>query len=163
MAYQGKYTKPSSGNSVMRAAFVLLCLLLASTCMMAGLLAKYKTSSPGDDKGSVAKFEVNVEGNAIDTQIVCTPDPDTGRYTVTVENLSEVAVRYDLSLTFTSGNTTGVSYSFSPASGDLAVGAVGTSTLTISVDWEQFTADKIGSEATVDLGFIVTVNVAQID
>ena len=163
MAYQKKHAKPFDDNPVMRVAFVLLCLLIISTYMMAGLLAKYKSSGSSGDEARVAKFDVNITGNATDTRISCTPDPDTGSYTLTVENQSEVAVHYELSLVFTSGNSNGVNYEFTPASGDLAVGAVGTSTLTFFVDWDQFTADKSGAEVTVDLGFTVVVNAVQID
>ena len=164
MAYQGKYEKPSGGIATMRAAFVLLCLVILSVYMMGGLLAKYSTTGKGSDEARVAKFDFNVQGTPNTDKIVCTAvSGDNGTYTVTVQNQSEVAVRYDLALNFTSGDPSGISYGFSPATRDLAVGQSGSSTLTFTVNWDVFTENKTGEDASETLDFSVTVNVTQID
>lgn len=164
MAYQGRYEKPSGANVAMRAAFVLMCLVILSVYMMGGLLAKYSSTGTDSDDARVAKFAFTVQGAPAADQIVCTAvDNGSSTYTVTIQNQSEVAVHYDLSLKFTSGETAGVSYSFSPAAGDLAVGGNASSTLTFTVDWDEFTVNKTGGSAEVTLNFSVTVNVTQID
>ena len=170
MAYQAKYAKPSKGNGAMRLAFVMLCLVMVSVYMMAGLLAKYRTSGTGDDEARVAKFDVKVTGNATDTAINCTQDPDTGGYTIRIENDSEVAVRYTISVAIHP-----VDSKFSPASiacqlsaqeGTLPVGpdAVEEQTLTFSVvDWEDVTQSMTGESGQVAFTFTVTVHAEQID
>ncbi len=165
MAYKGKYAKPSDsfGYGVIRTLFILVCLLVLSFHMMSGLLAKYNAIGSGSDDARVAAFHVVVSGTPQESDIVCTSvDNGNGTYTITIQNNSEVAVHYDLSLTIT-GNATGVRYDFSPESGDLAVGDTGTSALTFTVNWNDFTADKTGAKAEVTLAFTVTVNVTQID
>lgn len=164
MAYQGKYEKPSGASLTMRAAFVLLCLVILSVYMMGGLLAKYSTTGKGSDEARVAKFAFTVQGVPNTNEIVCTAvSSGSSTYTITIQNQSEVAVHYDLVLNFTSGDPSGISYSFSPATGDLAVGESGSSTLTFTVNWDEFTANKTGAAASVTLDFSVTVNVTQID
>lgn len=151
------------GGILLRVALVLLCLVLLSVYLMKGLYARYQTTGNGSDSARVAKFDVVVSGEPQESDIVCTAMPSgNGTYTVTIENQSEVAVHYELSVEIT-GNTTGVSHSFSEASGDLAVGAIGASNLIFTVNWEEFTEDKNGSKAEVTLAFTVTVNVTQID
>ena len=169
MAYQPKYAKPSRGNVAMRLAFVLLCLVILSVYMMAGLLAKYKTSGSGGDEARVAKFEVNVTGSAADTQITCTPLTDTGSYTVTVENLSEVAVAYSIAVDIHPPGdafpATAIAAALDADSGTLAVGAAAkTHTLTFTVaEWDKITEKMNGQSGQVSFTFTVTVNVEQID
>lgn len=151
------------GGILLRVALVLLCLVLLSVYLMKGLYARYQTTGSGSDSARVAKFDVVVSGTPSNSNIVCTAvNEGNGTYTITIENKSEVAVHYDLSVKF-AGNDTGVTPVFSPESGDLAAGATGSSTLTLTVNWEKFTSDKKGSSASVDLSFTVTVDVTQID
>lgn len=158
------------GGILLRIALILLCLVLLSVYLMDGLYARYVTNASGSDSARVAAFDVvvNVNGDSDGTldasSVVCTAVANgDSTYIITIENRSEVAVHYDLSVTITSGDKTGVTTSFLPQNADLAVGATGTSELTFAVDWTQFTSNKIGSEAEVTLAFAVTVNVTQID
>ena len=169
MANNGKYAKPSASLTpvLLRVAFVLLCLLMVSMYLMGGLLAKYTANGSGGDSARVAKFDVDVtfsDGNGTISDITADLKyGENGKYTITVVNKSEVAVHYDLSVTITADDTTGVSHRFSAESGDLAVGATSTSDLIFTVDWKDFTENKKGASASVELSFVVTVNVTQID
>lgn len=163
MAYNGKYTKPSAGARLMRVAFVLLCMVSVSVYLMGGLLAKYHSSGSGEDEARVAKFEVNVTGTVPEGGIVCKPvDNGDGTYTIMIENQSEVAVRYELAATITE-KPDYIKAEFDTASGDLAPGATGTSNLTFTVNWDEFTKEKTGSSASEELTFTVTADVTQID
>ena len=162
MAYNGKYTKPSAGARLMRMAFLLLCLVILTVYLMGSLLARYHATGSGDDEARVAKFEVILTGSP--KNVECKPvDNGDGTYTITVENKSEVAVHYDLKAEITSENVAGVTYRFDQDKGNLAPGATGTSNLTFTVDWDEFTKEKTGSKATATLSFTVTADVTQID
>lgn len=171
MAYSGKYLKPSSRkvqnpiSLVVRTAMVLLCLVMVSTCLMGGLLAKYSATGQGDDEARVAKFDVYAEG--VETEnISCTAEKNSnGVYTVTVNNASEVAVRYTLAVSMSGDAADGVTASFDADAGMLAPNTSSSDhTLSFSVtDWSKITDKVTGSEATIDLPFSVTVHIEQID
>lgn len=149
------------GGILIRVALVVACLILLCIHLMGGLFAKYMTNGEGSDSARVAKFQVNVTGAPDAISIQC-GENNSGIYTITIENVSEVAVHYDLSFTMT-GKTDGVTPVFSQDSGDLAVGASGSSMLTFTVDWAAFTKDKMGNSASETLNFTITVNVVQVD
>ncbi len=171
MAYQGKYTKPSSGNPVMRIAFLLLCLLIVSMYMTGGLLAKYHATGSGKDSARVAKFDVNVTGAGADLGIVCGVKPETDGYTLTVENDSEVAVRYTITVVIVPDDgefsAEAISCTVSDgAAGELPVGPDATKTHMLTfkvVDWAEVTKNMTGKEGELSFSFTVTVDVAQID
>lgn len=185
MRYQGKYFAPSQRKPVAvsgiltRIAALLLCFVTASACMMSGLLAKYSTTGSGSDEARVAKFDVVVSGMPSDTiQVICNNyDGDTGVYTFTVTNNSEVAVEYDVKLTYTpdvnyitakiDGTAVGwldTSTQGFPNVGVLAPGADKTHTLTLTVDWDLFTKEASNSSAfTKDINFTITLSVEQVD
>lgn len=107
MRYQGKYFAPSERKPVAasgiltRVAALLLCFVIASACMMSGLLAKYSTTGSGSDEARVAKFEVDVvykNGDVAVSGITANLkyNEQTGSYTITVINNSEVAISYDI-------------------------------------------------------------------
>lgn len=159
-----KRKNPSRVNIPMCAAGVLLCLTLFSAHFTSGLYAKYTATATGSDSARVAKFEVDVSGQDL-ADITCTQsDTDSGTYTITIENTSEVAVRYELSLKDPASLPTGVTYVFSPVSGNISVGGgTTTSNLVFTVDWAKFTADNTGDSATETLNFTVNVHIEQID
>lgn len=83
-------------NWMLRAAGVLLCLVLASTYLVCGLFARYTTSASGSDSARVAKFEI--EGGGV-TSAAITADlvPGTSRICdLKITNKSEVAVAYEV-------------------------------------------------------------------
>ena len=152
------------GGILIRVALVLAVLALLCVHLMGGLFAKYTTSGKGGDDARVAKFQVNVTGDAKDMTITAAENPATGTYEITIRNDSEVAVRYDLLVSY-QNSVPGVDYSFDQTSGYLAVGADAvTRTLTFHVsDWAAFTQGKTGASASETLDFTVTVNVVQVD
>lgn len=172
MAYNGKYLKPSfrKGQNpttlIVRTAMVLLCLVLVSTCWMGGLLAKYSTTGSGGDEARVAKFEVHTNGVKTE-DISCTAEKNSdGVYTITVNNASEVAVRYTLAVSMFGDAADGVAASFNADAGTLAPNAASSEhTLTFSVvDWSKITdAVKNQSSGEFQLDFCVTVHIEQID
>lgn len=172
MAYKGKYLKPSARKVqnpaalIVRTAMVLLCLVMVSTCLMGGLLAKYSATGQGDDEARVAKFEVHVKGVTTEN-IYCTAEKySDGVYTIAVKNSSEVAVRYTLAVTMSGDAADGVTASFDADAGTLAPNTSSSDhTLTFSVvDWSKITdvvKNQSGGEFKLD--FSVTVVIEQID
>ncbi len=53
----------SKKNWTMRAAFLMLALVLITSCFVGGTFAKYVTSGSGEDYARVAKFGVHVEAS----------------------------------------------------------------------------------------------------
>lgn len=175
-------TRPSGkigiAGILLRAALILLCLIMLCIHLMGGLFAKYSTSGKGNDSARVAKFEVEVDGDPGLVDIVCTQTPNqSGTYTITVTNQSEVAVEYDMTVTCSKA-VDGVSATIDGKAGtrvdalntkfsDVGVLPVGTSseehTLTFNVNWSDFTADFTGDEASDSFTFFVTVHVVQVD
>lgn len=180
MKYRTKYAKPSTGDTMMRIAFLLLCLVIISVYMMGGLLAKYTANGSGDDSARVAKFDVKVTGTAEDLVMVAANTVDAESYQIRVKNDSEVAVRYTIHVTiepgdensdgqpdFASDDISCVIQRGGAVSneGTLAVGAaeaVHTLTFTV-VDWAAVTQFMTGTNDEVSFTFTVNVNVEQID
>ena len=86
-------------NIPMCAACVLLCLTLFSIHLTSGLYAKYIAKGNGSDEARVAKFEVVASDGVADVFIDVT-SVDNESYEFVVRNNSEVAVKYDVVLTF---------------------------------------------------------------
>lgn len=178
-----EYSQPSRkmdlplGGILLRSAFVLMCLFVLSVHLMGGLFARYSTSGTGSDGARVAAFDVNVVGEARNTTITASQDPVTGAYTFKVTNDSEVAVCYDVVISYTdpiSGvhvvldgkDTRAVKDGSSTFTnvGTLAPGVTSADhEISFVVDWNAVTAGMSGSSATLDLEFAVTVIVQQMD
>lgn len=119
---QRKHTQnPSfSINIPMCAALVLLCLTLISVHLTSGLYAKYTATATGSGSARVAKFEVDCtveqatdeDGNAIE-----------GQFTLTVENHSEVAIKYSVNVNYTAPMSVSIDNgeSKSPETGESSV------------------------------------------
>lgn len=89
-------------NIPMCAAGVLLCLTLFSMCLTSGLYARYTSKDFGSDAARVAQFSVNLNGADNDLIRINVGQGETsGSYIFYIENDSEVAIRYDVILTFT--------------------------------------------------------------
>ena len=78
-----------------RIAVILLCAVLVSAHYATGLLAKYTVDSAGADTARSAGLSVEVK----DLQ------GSDGNYTFNVKNLSEVALEYDVIVTFSNPDT----------------------------------------------------------
>lgn len=159
-------TQPKAKMNIpMCAACILLCLTLFSIHLTSGLYAKYIAKGTGSDEARVAKFDVDIVGNAADGVAVdwkVTSDV----YTINVKNNSEVAVEYQITVTDLSEK--GVVSVLDSNSGQLAAnGSAKDHTLTFTVnDWTKVNtllADKNGEKAQISLDFTVTIDVVQID
>lgn len=174
--------KTTTGPLLLRIALILLCMTLFSTSMLSGLYAKYIAKDNGDDDARVATFEVDVDGNFADGITVNASQGDLdGTYQFTVENKSEVAVYYDLLITFTEdvsfcnvaltnpvgsdilGIQDGDTITFSKI-GSLAPGAKGDPyTVTFILDLDKFTKDETGSSVEKTVSFTAIIRCTQID
>ena len=175
MAFSAKYAKPSTGTVLMRVIFALLLLLIVSLYMVGGLLARYNATGSGEDDARVANFDVKVTGDAEDMVIEAAIDPDTGVYAITVENDSEVAVHYEISVSITPTDglfpASAISCTVKHGdlesdSGDLPAGPDATAihTVIFSVnDWNAITQTMTGNQGEVSFAVTATVHVTQID
>ncbi len=152
-------------NIPMCAACVLLCLTLFSMHLTGGLYAKYTAKGNGEDDARVAKFNVVTTGDADAVAVSTAVISDT--YVITVENNSEVAVEYNMSVALESkSESAGVNASLDKDNGTLAANAstANTHTLTFSVlNWDTITENTKAESANINIGFTVTIDVVQID
>lgn len=187
MAYKGKYFAPSDretirlGSWMMRLVAVLICILLVSFHLMTGLYAKYSSTATGSDSARVAKFQVVVTGDAANISVACTQMPgNEAAYEITVENASEVAVKYDVIVTL-SAAVPGVTLTLDGIPGAQIDSdpkrlkfenlgqftpndsTVKEHTLTFQVNWNLFTAEQTGSTAEENFTFSITVHAEQVD
>ena len=162
-----KRKNPSRVNIPMCAAGVLLCLTLFSAHFTSGLYAKYTSTATGSDSARVAKFEVVTTGEEGDNVVVFTSGEATDDvYKFTIQNNSEVAVKYSLTLAPTNPLPDYISStSFNPVSGNLAVGSDPVECqLAFNVDWAKFTEDASNTAALEKtFKFTIKVHVEQID
>jgi len=85
-------------NWILRAAGILLCLVLASTYLVCGMFARYTTTASGSDSARVAKFEIQEAGvSTIELNDPISPG-DTIEKVLQVQNMSEVAVEYEVTI-----------------------------------------------------------------
>ena len=86
----------------MTLASVLLCLVLGSSYLVAGMFAKYATQDSDADSSRVAKFVFNVSdvgaSRIIDLRGIEKPG-DSEVYSFSVNSASEVSVKYNLAVT----------------------------------------------------------------
>ena len=94
-------------NIAMTLASVLLCLVLISSYLAAGMLAKYTSGDGGAQIARVAKFAFSVSDTDASHQIIdlssIQKPGDSKTYDFSVSSGSEVAVSYDITLAL-SGN-----------------------------------------------------------
>ena len=169
--------KISAGPLLLRIALVLLCMVAFSTSMLAGLYARYSTKADGEDSARVAKFDVKAEGLSGDVTVNASQADAAGTYQFTVKNDSEVAITYDLVITFPGGIPdylqtslpdkvavkSGNTITFSDVA-SLAPDTADTKrTLTFTVDLEKFTQPATGESYEEPLTFTATIRCTQID
>ena len=171
--------KTTTGPLLLRIALILLCMTLFSTSMLSGLYAKYTAKNNGEDSARVAKFNVTADWE--DVTVVASSVKTNGEYQFTVTNKSEVAVSYDLVITFTEdvpfcnvalanpagtdvlGIKDGNTITFSKI-GSLAPGAKGDPyTVTFILDLDEFTKNASGESVSKTLTFTATIRCTQID
>ena len=90
-------------NRAMTTAGLLLCLVLATTFLVCGMLARYTSTGAGRDVSRVAKFDVTGTGftETIDLNVKMNPGDEGAKaksFSFLVTNNSEVAVEYTVTL-----------------------------------------------------------------
>lgn len=172
---QGK-KKTSIGPLIFRIALIVLCMTAFTTSMLSGLYARYTAKNNGEDSARVAKFNVAAEWSGNVTVDASLGQTD-GEYKFTVTNNSEVAITYDLVITFPGGIPdylqTSLSDKVAVKSGNtitfskvasLAPSTTGTQhTLTFTMDLEKFTQPATGESCEETLTFTATIRCTQID
>ena len=144
---------------VFRVAIGLLCVLFIMTYALSAIYARYTARSSDSSNANVVKFDVQVTGDAdVSADVTQTVGE---AYTVTIDNNSDLSVRYTLSVT----DIPGVNITFDRSSGVLQPGADNfLCNLTFEVtDWDLITADMEGSADSKTFNFTITVNVEQLD
>ena len=171
-------------NIPLRLAAALLCLTLVSTYLVSGLLARYTAQGNGDDAARVAGFRPTASlspDNGIIKYATDDPDEYTLTYQIFVENPSEVAVDYNLVVSFASTDLDGSVISLDGTARaidgtDIDFGPLGRlnandttgapHTLTFTVT-KAFVEEKIAatSDSKLDLSayFTATVTFTQVD
>lgn len=148
---------------VLRAAAVLLILVLFTTSIVSGRYARYTSAATGHDSARVAKFHVT-ESGAVDQKLKVDIRPgEIVKQDITVHNDSEVAIAYSviadykhqnlpLTISVSDGISTGPSVTLDPGV---------TKTVYLQIYWDETkNEDKyIGMVDTIHL--ILTA--AQID
>ena len=173
-------------NIPLRLAAVLLCLTMVSAYLVSGLLARYTAQGNGDDAARVAAFRptasITTDNGLIKYDTAYTGVDYTLTYQITVKNPSEVAVDYDLVVSFASDDLNGSQISLNGgaaqaiAGTDINFGTLGTltahdttgatHTLTFTVT-KAIVEGKIAatSDSKLDLSafFTATVTFTQVD
>ena len=144
---------------VFRLGVVLLCAMLITFSMVSGLYARYSSTVTGEASVQIAKFDVQITGDA--NVSVDVSQATDNVYTITIKNDSDVTVQYGLSVSAIPG----VSATFDSVGGTLEFGGSEVSRqLTFAVtDWNQVTAGMEDSADSVEFDFTVTVNIEQVD
>lgn len=102
----GKYLRKSKAsiNIPIRVAAVLLCLTLFSTYLVSGLFARYATSAQSSDHARVAKFSITGSGSLSQPIAASLIPGETTAATLIIQNDSEVAVEYTVTITNVTNN-----------------------------------------------------------
>lgn len=111
-----------------RAALLLFCLLLATLGTGVGLHARYTAGAAASDGARVAKFEISETGmeDIQGTELLITADlvpGETHTKELTIQNKSEVAVEYTVTVKNVTGNLP-LTFDVVAAAGSAAVSSV---------------------------------------
>ncbi|MBQ4559613.1 MAG: hypothetical protein IJA54_04725 [Tyzzerella sp.] len=97
-------------NIPMILACVLFCLTLFSIHFMGGLYAKYTAHTSASDEARVAKFDISESGAYFSEELLIEGTPGSVEREIVVNNNSEVAVAYIVTIKNTTKN---IPYKFS--------------------------------------------------
>lgn len=167
--------RKNGGSGILRVAAVLLCLVLVTSHFSFGMLARYVTRANGQDSARIAALRVS----AVTEEKKDAATAFTRTYEVTLNNESDVAVRYEASplLTLTNGDMSNASVSGDEKhpvkdgifSGNLLPHTTETVTLTLDLTKVEMGTDAFDTFKNEDISFIaelsftVTVTFTQID
>ena len=109
-----RQTVKSKKNITLHLAAVLLCLTLFSVYLTSGLFARYTAQDSGNDSARVAGFHPTATIEPADQTIKYDIDTEsyTINYTIAVANPSEVAVKYDVVISFNDATLNGAVFQF---------------------------------------------------
>lgn len=165
-------------------AGILFCLTLISISITSSLIAKYSTTVSDGDSARVAGFHPAATITPVNSTILY--DTNTSdyeiKYTVGVSNASEVAVKYDVVISFdddvlegatfqfdnnpveTIGPSTSVNYEVGTLSANQTIEQNHTLTFTVTKGLiEQLIAGAPDSKLDLTSSFTVTVGFTQLD
>lgn len=96
----------AQANWPLRAAAVLLCLVLASTYLLANLYARYTAADTSSDSARVASFQVTQTpvSESVDFSLGSMAPGSSKQFSVNVSNQSEVAIEYRMDVENATGN-----------------------------------------------------------
>lgn len=177
------------GEKLLFVSGILFCLVLITTAMMGGLLARYVVSDTAEDSARVAAFDVAALFAPEEAVTVsCAKNETEGVYILTVTSDSEVAVSYDILITlekalpkgitaalYPQGEATSLTASETedaaclsfPSAGTFPAGKGNSASyeLKFTVDWSQigFTKEASGNTASLELDFSAAVTITQLD
>ena len=170
------------GGILLRAALILLCLVLLTVHLMGSLYARYISRGEGSDNARVAEFDVDVAFDDGTDQVdaTMTYNETTQTYEIVVTNRSEVAISYDIyvrNITVSQGDGNGISLKLDDGAtkafasevvfmnaGAMAPGNASNShNLNFAVDWSAFLKNFTGKAVSVTITFDILVDVKQVD
>ena len=168
--------KTSVGPLLLRLALILLCMVAFTTSMLSGLYARYTSKNNGDDSARVATFKVEADWSG-DVTVDASQDVTSGTYTFTVDNGSEVAVTYDLIITFDGSIPDYLNVSLAGYTGVISGNTVTfykvanlasdstdiARTLTFTMDPAKFTQNVTTESHQETVAFTATIRCTQID
>lgn len=164
-------------NIPMCAALILFLLTMISIHLTSGLFARYTATASGSDSARVAKFAVSSSIDKNEVTIDCAQTEQSGAYQITVNNQSEVAVKYvirvildqevnDKGFWVKVGGEDGKNMVFT-VDGPLAPGESRAHTLELGVEsWHTVTSKttKPGDESVEwTVNFDIAIDVEQVD
>ena len=91
-------------NIPMVIALVLLCLTLFSLHFTSDIYARYVSKAEGSDNSRVAEFNITEETDFIEADMLFEFVPGVNKKTIVVNNESEVAVEYKVTIVNKTGN-----------------------------------------------------------
>jgi len=171
-------------NIPLRLAMVLLCLILASSCYYAGVLARYTTAVTSSDTARVAKFLITeeIDGETfqfgVDSVSIAPGEEEQKAALLGITNSSEVAVKYTITVKNETENLP-VDISINDLNTSTGKKKIGSNTVTFETELSpgdgnqtyqlnlKWQAGKSGTEALAYMGmvdyFSITAEAVQID
>ena len=99
-------------NIMLRIALILLMLTLVSIYLASGIFARYVSENSGNSDANTAKFAPMAEFTNADWWYDPDSEMKTFDYNLKLTNLSEVDVRYDMTITFPDDVLDGAEFKF---------------------------------------------------
>ena len=159
------------------AAVLLLCLVLLSTSLLSGLMARFVTRADGNDGARIASFLPSVEGAEDAVTIIANSQSE---YVIKIKNQGETTVRYSAVVEFSGEHPEADAEKFDEGTeeepkltftGELAPGEEKDETVTLDMaayfekmddKWDTVSNEDVSGEAG-EVPFAVRVTFTQLD